>query len=75
MPLRKIADRKHHPGWHKDPGKPKLPCQHPEHNPPGNMLYEPGATYEYECPGCGKKVTFTVPIVTWSGDGGPPCPV
>lgn len=34
-------------------------CRHPEHNPPGHRVYQPGQ-YEYTCPGCGKTITFTV---------------
>lgn len=37
----------------------ELPCLHSEHNPPGNIVLEPG-TYEYICPGCGKKQVFQV---------------
>jgi hypothetical protein len=35
------------------------PCTHPEHNPPGHAVYEPGV-YEHECPRCHKKIQFTV---------------
>jgi len=35
-------------------------CIHPEHDPPGMIVLEPG-THTYECPGCGAKQTFTVP--------------
>lgn len=38
-------------------------CQHPEHNPPMFMVFEPGI-YEHTCPACGKKQTFTVPMIT-----------
>ena len=41
----------------------KPPCNHPEHNPPDNICLEPGV-YEYTCPNCGEKTTFTVPLVT-----------
>lgn len=27
-------------------------CRHPEHNPPGHIVLEPGI-YHYTCPGCG----------------------
>lgn len=50
MPLRKISDPL------------PLPCNHPEHNPPGMMVLSPG-TYEYTCPQCGNKQIFTVPQV------------
>jgi len=36
-----------------------IPCVHPEHNPPSHMVYDPGV-WEHTCPGCGKKITFTV---------------
>lgn len=45
-PLKKISE-------------PKETCNHPEHNPPMHMVYENG-TYEYTCPACGNKQTFTV---------------
>lgn len=38
------------------------PCLHPEHNPPSHMVYSPGI-YEHICPGCGKRMEFTVPII------------
>ena len=44
--LKKIADE-------------ELPCQHPEHNPPGLIVLEPG-TYEHTCPGCGEVQVFQV---------------
>lgn len=43
--------------------EPQLPCLHPEHNPPTMIVLKPG-TYEYTCPACGKKTTFTVPLIT-----------
>ena len=48
--LRKIADAPN-------------PCRHPEHNPPGNIVLDPG-TYEYVCPACGKVSRFVVPLIT-----------
>jgi rRNA maturation endonuclease Nob1 len=51
MPTRKIKDIE---TW-------KLPCYHPEHNPPSAMVYKPG-TYEHICPGCGNRIVFTVPV-------------
>ena len=39
------------------------PCLDPEHDPPGNIVLPPGM-YEYVCPGCGTKVTFSVPMMT-----------
>jgi hypothetical protein len=36
-------------------------CTHPEHNPPQHMVFSPG-TYEHECPACGKKTIFVVPL-------------
>lgn len=47
MALEKIADA------------PKR-CTHPEHHPPRHMVLSPG-TWRHTCPGCGSKVTFTVP--------------
>ena len=48
MPTRKIAD------------EPKdRVCRHPEHNPPGMCVYEPG-TYEHTCPACKRKQVFVV---------------
>jgi hypothetical protein len=40
-------------------GDVSLPCIHPEHNPPSNIVLQPGI-YEYTCPGCGHTVKFTV---------------
>jgi len=37
----------------------KFRCKHPEHNPPGMIVLEPGL-YEYECPACGLKQKFVV---------------
>ena len=51
MPLRKIKDFR------------TEACMSPEHNPPSHMVMESGV-YEYECPACGKKQTFEVPLVT-----------
>lgn len=35
------------------------PCRHPEHNPPGNIVLQPGV-YQHICPGCGASNTFKV---------------
>jgi len=43
----------------KIPYAPSKPCMHPEHNPPGMCVFEPGV-YEHTCPGCGKKTIFVV---------------
>lgn len=51
MTLRKIAE-------------PIIPCMSTEHNPPKNIYLEAG-TYEHICPSCGKKIIFTVPLVTF----------
>ena len=50
MPIRKIEDF-------------KKECQSPEHNPPRYQVFEPGE-YEYECPVCGKRQIFIVPLIT-----------
>lgn len=50
MPLEKISE------------PPKV-CLDPEHNPPTNIVLEPG-TYKYTCPSCGKVTVFTVPLIT-----------
>lgn len=42
----------------------KYPCNNPEHNPPGHIVLKPGR-YEYICPGCGHRQTFTVPSIMW----------
>jgi predicted RNA-binding Zn-ribbon protein involved in translation (DUF1610 family) len=34
-------------------------CTSPEHNPPDNITL-PAGTYEYTCPNCGHKTTFTI---------------
>lgn len=41
--------------------EPEVLCLNPEHNPPGNIVLEPG-TYEHVCPGCGKITIFEVPM-------------
>jgi hypothetical protein len=51
MPTRRLPDP---PASSKD-----RPCFHPEHNPPGMMVFPPGR-YEHECPGCGRKIQFQV---------------
>lgn len=56
MPTRKIADSP----------LTKM-CRHPEHNPPGMQVFEPG-TYEHTCPGCGHKMVFTVAGMTMYGN-------
>ncbi len=54
MPTRKIRDL------------PKSEtCRHPEHNPLGMMVFEPGV-YEHTCPSCGKKVQFVVRGIGYS---------
>jgi len=42
---------------------PKPLCRHPEHNPPGAMLFQPG-TWQHTCPSCGEVTTFEVPEIT-----------
>lgn len=54
MPLRKISE----------PTKEEI-CQSPEHDIPKHIALSPG-TYEYECPSCGKKQQFIVPLITSS---------
>lgn len=50
-------------------------CQCLEHNPPGFLYQRPG-TYTWQCPSCGKTITYTIPLITNSildkkdGDGG-----
>jgi len=39
--------------------KPMEQCKSPEHNPP-TMIVLPSGTHTYECPACGKRITFTV---------------
>ena len=41
----------------------EIPCMDSEHNPPMHIVLAPG-TYEHTCPSCGKKVKFTVPLIT-----------
>lgn len=52
MPTRKIRDI-----------TPQQGCTDPEHEPPSHMVFTPGE-FEHECPGCGKKTRFTVPLIT-----------
>jgi hypothetical protein len=58
MPTRRLPDP---PGW----PRPGQLCLDPDHNPPSHMVFEPGA-YEHECPSCGRKLMFTVPLITCS---------
>lgn len=51
--LKRIGDLP--PSW----PQASRPCLHPEHNPPSLIVLEPGV-YEYQCPGCGKTIVFTV---------------
>jgi hypothetical protein len=37
----------------------KRGCRSREHNPPGNILLEPG-THTYQCPACGEQTKFEV---------------
>jgi len=39
------------------------PCRHPQHDPPGHIVLQPG-TYKHTCPGCGNVVVFSVPLIT-----------
>lgn len=55
MPTKKIAD----PPEHERNG----PCRDPKHDPPSMMVYDPGI-YEHTCPGCKRRIRFTV---RWSG--------
>ena len=58
---------KHKGGFRKiDGGKTpwNKECHHPEHNPPGHIVLQPGA-YEYECPGCGRISHINVPAYNW----------
>jgi hypothetical protein len=41
------------------------PCLHPEHNPPSNIVLDPGV-YQHTCPACGRSITFTVHSVVCS---------
>ena len=58
MPFKKIKDDER---W----APPKL-CMHPEHNPPGMIVLQPG-TYEYSCPACGHTVRLVVGRTHWLG--------
>jgi hypothetical protein len=55
MTLRRIADER---TWHQQP------CLHPEHNPPGYIVLQPG-TYEHVCPGCGAKRIIVEQRKSW----------
>ena len=47
-----------------EPFKREEICNHPEHNPP-TMLYQEPGIYTYQCPACGKTITYTVPLVIY----------
>ena len=40
-----------------------IPCNHPQHNPPSHMVFEPGL-YEHTCPACGATMQFRVDRIT-----------
>lgn len=40
----------------------KMPCFHPDHNPPNCIYLEPGE-YEYICPSCKETTKFIVPLI------------
>jgi hypothetical protein len=61
---RKIAEPSPPPSWVRSGRGWVPPCCHPEHNPPSHMVLSPG-TYEHTCPGCGRVVLFTVPLITF----------
>ena len=42
---------------------PEERCRHPDHDPAGSIVLSPG-DYEHECPSCGKKQYFHVPLIT-----------
>ena len=56
MPFRKIKDEDDDT-WNKYNA-----CRHPEHEPPGMIVLDPGR-YEYTCPGCGRAITINVPDI------------
>ena len=39
------------------------PCFHPDHNPPGLIVLDPGE-YKHICPSCGYVTIFSVPYIT-----------
>ncbi len=39
-------------------------CRDPGHEVPSMIVLDPG-TWEHTCPGCGRKVVFTVNRPTW----------
>ena len=43
--------------------EPRDRCVNPEHDPPQHIVLEPGV-WKYTCPGCGRTLTITVPLVT-----------
>ena len=43
-------------------GPAECACLHPEHNPPGGIVLDPGV-YKYTCPACGKETVIHVPLV------------
>jgi hypothetical protein len=42
---------------------PQQVCQSREHDPPKMIVLQPG-THTYQCPACGHKTTFEVPLIT-----------
>ena len=39
-------------------------CISPAHNPPSNIVLQPG-TWEYTCPACGKTTVINVPNISF----------
>lgn len=52
MPLHKIIGNSFTAPWEKI-----ISCEDPSHNPPHNLLLEPG-DYVWECPACGRRLLF-----------------
>lgn len=41
---------------------PLKPCLDPQHDPASHCVFEPGL-YEHICPSCGRRMTFSVPLI------------
>lgn len=46
--------------------KAKKECNHPSHEPPGNIYIPPGKGYRHVCPACGRKSILIPPQISYA---------
>jgi hypothetical protein len=42
-----------------------IPCNHPQHNPPGHLYIPPGSQFRHVCPGCGAEMILRPAFIHW----------